>query len=147
MLRPGTRLKKMTHPQKLEGKNLIMYEHCRKDVATKATVHARSALPTKQNKTILTQELKTIMKNCSPRLEPARKKEHINVFMMRMQFSGYNKEFRFDVWNSAKKGYESQIERAGSQGVPINRPRQWERRRRKREKDEKKKSWYKRGGA
>ena len=125
---------------------MILYEHYRKDVATKATVHARSALPMKQKKTILTQELLTVMRNCSPKLETARKTQHINNFMMRLQFSGYSQEFRFDILNSAKKGYEIQVQRSESQGVPLNRPRQWERRRRKREKDEKKKTWFKKGG-
>ena len=132
--------------QNIEGRNLIVYEHYRKEVATKATVHARSALPMRQKKTILTQELLTIMKNCSPNLEEAKRVEHINQFMKRLQFAGYNKEFRFDVFNSASKALEIQGKRAEDQGVPLNRPRQWERRRRKQEKEEKKRSWYKRNG-
>ena len=61
--------------QGVDEKLLLLYEHYRKEVATKATVHHRSALPARQKKTILTQELITIMKCCSPHLEKERKNE------------------------------------------------------------------------
>ena len=83
-------------------------------MATKSTVHARSAMPSRQKKTFLTQELLTVMKNCSPHLDPQWRTKLMNHFMMRMQFSGYNKEFRFVsfrfVLNSAKKAHEKQLE-------------------------------------
>ena len=41
------------------------------------------------------------MKNCSPNLDDATKIGHINNYILRMQYSGYEKEFRFDVFNSS----------------------------------------------
>lgn len=63
-----------------------------------------------------------------------------------MQFSGYSKIFRFDVFNSAKMAYENEKQKAENGEKPLNRPREWQRRRRKEEKQEKRKNWYKTGG-
>ena len=52
--------------QKVNELRVIMYEHYRKEVATKMTIHARAAMSTRQKKTILTQELLTVMRNCHP---------------------------------------------------------------------------------
>ena len=129
-----------------DGKRIIMYEYYRKEVSTKTTIHARSALPLRQKKTILTQELLRIMKNCCPQLEVRERKEHINNFLMCMQFSGYGKETRYDVFNSASKAYQIALQKNESGTRPLHRPKEWERVRRKKEKVEKKKTWYKTGG-
>ena len=71
----------------------VLYEPYRKEVSTKSTVHPRTAMSRKQKRSILTQELLTIMNNCSPRLDEATPKKHINEYLKRLQFSGYNKEF------------------------------------------------------
>ncbi len=123
-----------------------MYEHYRKEVATKTTIHARSAVPSKQKKTILTQELLQIMRNCCPQLEDNQRNGHINDYMMRMQFSGYDKEFRFDVFSSATKAHSVELQKSESGERPLHRPKEWERSRRKKEKIEKKKTWYKSNG-
>ena len=129
-----------------DRKRIIMYEHYRKGVATKTTIHTRSAVPTKQKKTILTQELLQIMRNCCPQLDEDQRNRHINEYMMRMQFSGYDKEFRFDVYNSANKAHQIEIQKDESGEKPLHRPKEWERSRQKKEKIEKRKTWYKNNG-
>ena len=66
--------------------------------------------------------------------------------MRRMQYSGYTKTFRFDVFNSATKAYEAAQQKEENGERPLHRPKEWERVRRKKEQTEKKKSWYKRNG-
>ena len=101
----------------------------------------------KQKRSILTQELLTIMNNCSPRLDEATPKKHINEYLKRLQFSGYNKEFRYDIYNSAKKAHQKMVEDAAKEIRPIHRPKTWKRDERKQEKKKKKRTWYKTGGA
>ena len=86
------------------------------------------------------------MKNCCPQLSEQRRKGHINNFMMRMQFSGYEKEFRFDVFNSASKAHRIALQENESGEKPLHRPKEWERSRRKKEKIDKGKTWYKNNG-
>ena len=129
------------------GSTRIIYEHHRKEVATKSTIHARSAMGMRQKRSILTQELLTIMRNCSTRLDETRRKHYINELMIRLQFSGYNKTVRFDVYNAAYKAYQQMKEDAEKGVRPLHRPRNWNRERRKEEKANKKKNWYKQGGA
>ena len=87
-----------------------------------------------------------IVKNCCPQLDKAQRNGHINEFLLRMQFSGYDKEFRFDVFNSANKAYQVAQQRDESGEKPMHRRKEWERSRRKKEKLEKRKSWYKNNG-
>ena len=125
----------------------VLYEPYRKEVSTKSTVHSRTAMSKKQRRSILTQELLTIMTNCSPQLDEAKPKQHINEYMKRLQFSGYNKEFRYDIYNSAKKAHQKMKEDSSNGVRPIHRPKSWKRQERKREKENKRKTWYKKGGA
>ena len=66
--------------------------------------------------------------------------------MKKIQYSGYEKLFRYHVVNGAMKAYErlQEMERLGIR--PVNRPKGWEIERRRKEKAEKKKGWYKEGG-
>ena len=130
-----------------ENRTTVIYEHYRKEVSTKSTVHYRSAMGMKQKRSILTQELLTIMINCSPLLNETKRKEHINEYIKRLQFSGYNKEFRYDVYNAANKAYQKKVEESRAVIRPLHRPKSWRREEREAEKQEEKKKWYKRGGA
>ena len=61
-------------------------------MASKMTIHARSALPHNQKRNILTQEVIRILKNCSQELPWEIKAKHIEDLSVRMQFSGHNKK-------------------------------------------------------
>jgi hypothetical protein len=66
--------------------------------------------------------------------------------MMKMQYSGYNKAFRFHVVKSALNAYQK-IREKNELGIrPINRPKQWRKEDRRKEKEQKKKNWYRNGG-
>ncbi len=130
----------------VEGRKLILYEHYEKPMATKCVVHRKSAIPLKTKRTILTQEALRILLHCSNRLPWDVPCNHMNNLMKKIQYSGYDKLFRYHVVNGAIKAYERlrEMERLGVR--PINRPKNWEKKRRRKEKEEKRKSWYKEGG-
>ena len=128
------------------GRLQIMYEHYEKEMATKAVLHASSAIPFKMKRTVLTQEMLRIMLHCSKDLPREEVLKHQNNFMRKMQYSGYDKTFRYTVVKSAKNAYET-IRENEERGIrPMHRPKTWRRVERMAEKEEKKKIWYKRGG-
>ncbi|KAK3732414.1 hypothetical protein QZH41_003562 [Actinostola sp. cb2023] len=66
--------------------------------------------------------------------------------VLRMQYSGYGKRFRYEVVRSALNAYRK-IVTLDQQGVrPIYRQKEWKRTEREKEKREKKTTWYKTGG-
>ena len=124
----------------------IMHEYYYKEVATKAVVDARSAMPWKIKRTIITQEILRILLRCSPDLPWDTTTEHVNEYMKRLQFSHYSKKFREEVWRSAMKAYESIIEKDRNGEQPLYRPRHWKRTERRKRKRAQKENWYRKGG-
>ena len=126
-------------------KKEIRYEHYRKSMASKMTVHARSAIPTSQKRNILTQEVIRILKNCSQELPWQVKADHLEHLSLRLQYSGYDKKFRREVINSGIKAYR-QMEENDKQGkIPLHRNREWKKNERERQKRKKKEDWFKKG--
>ena len=115
-------------------------------MATKSVIHEESAIPTKNKRTILTQEVLRIMLHCSNYLPWEVVSQHINNFMKKMQYSGYDKMFRYHVVNSAIKAYQRIREKEELGIRPVNRPKDWEKETRRKQKQEKRKNWYKDGG-
>ena len=66
--------------------------------------------------------------------------------MQKLQFSGYDKRFRFSVADSALNAFGIIKQQAANGQRPINRPRNWMRKERRIETQRKRKQWYKRGG-
>ena len=130
----------------VEHRTLILYEHYEKPMATKCVVHKNSAIPLTMKRTILTQEALRILLHCSKHLPWDIPRNHMNNLMKKIQYSGYDKMFRYHVVNGAMKAYERlrEMERLGVR--PVHRPKSWEVERRRKEKVEKKKGWYKEGG-
>ena len=127
-------------------RRIILYEHYEKPMATKHVIHEASALPTKSKRTILTQEVLRILLHCSENLPWEVACTHINRYMMKMQYSGYNQIFRYHVVNGAMKAYEKIKEKEALGIRPMHRPKDWERQSRRNLKEQKKRSWYKEGG-
>ena len=87
--------------KEVNNQRKILYKHYEKEMTTKAVIHAKSALPIETKGTVLTQEVLRILLHCSKYLEWNRVCTHINIFMKKMQFSGYSQPFRYTVVNSA----------------------------------------------
>ena len=124
----------------------IMYEHYEKDMSTKAVINVKSAIPTKNKRTVMTQEMLRILLHCSDQLPWENVCAHINNFMKKLQYSGYTQPFRYNVARSAMNAFET-IKQKKNLGIrPIHRLKTWKQRERQEEKREKKRAWYKEGG-
>ena len=86
---------------------VVLHEFYYKEVASKSMINARSALPWKCKRTIMTQEVLRVLLNCNTRLPWEVVVVHVNHMMQRMQYSGYNQRFRSEVVTSALKAYEN----------------------------------------
>ena len=121
---------------------VIVHEHYCKDVASKAVINARSAVPWKNKRTILTQEILRILRNCSIDLPWERVSEHVTEFTARMQYSGYSQEFRAEVVKSALHAYDQMKARDNAGDEPMYRPREWRRVERAEARRDKRGSWF-----
>ena len=130
----------------VNGEPKILYEHYVKPMSAKGVLHAHSALPMNDKRTILTQEALRVMTNCSKNLPWEVVCGHMNRYMLRMQYSGYDKNFRCQVVESALNAYET-IKSDDDIGLrPMYRPKNWNRLSRAKEKKVKKRNWYSKGG-
>ena len=132
--------------EEVEGRRLILYEHYEKEMATKMVIHAESAIPQSVKRTVLTQEVLRIMLHCSRNLPWDVVREHISKFMLKMQLSGYEQPFRYEVSKSAINAFETMMANEERGIRPIHRPKGWHRTERMEQKEVKKKTWYKQGG-
>ena len=86
------------------------------------------------------------MKNCSRDLPWAEVCQHLNEMMKRLQFSGYDKKFRYEVITSAMKAYQIMKEKDRTGERPLYRKKSWRRSERRKEKDNRKRNWFRKGG-
>ena len=125
-----------------KGQVIILYEYFYKEMASKAVIDARSAMPLKTKRTILTQEVIRILRNCSRRLPWTVVSGHVTDFSARMQYSGHTHEMRSQVVKSALHAYDVML-RKDREGIePLYRPREWKKEERIRDKRKKKREWF-----
>ena len=103
----------------------VLHEYYSKPVSSMAVIDAQSAMPLKDKRTVLTQDLLRVILRCSPELPWDVKKTHIDEYALRMQFSGYNEEFRKDVVRSAITAYEKIKRRVEKGERPLYRTKEW----------------------
>ena len=121
----------------------IRHEYYSKSVSSKAVIDARSAMPRRDKRAVLTQDLLRILLRCSPELEWEMKKKHVEEYVLRLQFSGYQEGFRREIVKSALNAYEK-IKRKVEKGErPMYRTKVWKQKERSKEKRTKKTTWYK----
>ena len=128
------------------GKPKIMYEYYYKMITSKALIHAKSAMDWKIKRTVITQQIITILKNCSKDLPWERKCHHINDMVKRLQFSGYDKKFRYEVVNSALNAYRIMEENDHNRTKPMYRTKEEILKERNETRTQKKENWFKKGG-
>ena len=87
----------------------LMYEFYEKPTKNVKTILVSSATSWHQKRTILTQEAIRRLKNTSESLGVEAQNRHLNVFMRKLQISGYNEKFRGEIVNSAKMAYEKML--------------------------------------
>ena len=128
----------------IDSEGRIMHEYYSKPVSSKSVIDANSAMPLKDRRTVLTQDLLRIILRCSPDLPWADKKKHIEEYMLRMQYSGYDEAMRKEVLRSAIKAYEDIKEKVRRKERPLYRTKEWKQKERMKEKRKKKTNWYQR---
>ena len=111
--------------QEVDGIVRLLYEHYEKDMATKMLIHADSAISPRVKRTVLTQEMLRILLHCSKYLPWAHITNHLNGFMKKMQYSGYQQPIRYDIAKSATNAYRTIKENGMNNIRPINRPKNW----------------------
>ena len=117
-----------------------------KDVSSKAVVHCDSALPENVKRTVLSQEGLRRLLNCSRQIPWDEKAKHLTEFSKQLQFSGYNKSFRFHTIASSIKAYNTLRTREDDGERPLYRPRSWNESERREEKTKKKNEWFQKDG-
>ena len=126
--------------------SVIVYEFYMKEIASKALINARSTMSTSVKRTVLSQAVLRVLLNCSPLLPWASVVGKVQEMVLRMQYSGYNKKFRYEVVDSAVKAYRARQEAELKGERPMHRLKGWKRDERGVEKTGKRDDWYKRGG-
>ena len=120
----------------------IMHEYYYKEVASRAVIDARSAVPWRMKRTVLTQEIVRILRNCSRKMPWNEVSKHVEEFSKRMQFSGYDETFRGQVVRSALKAYDEMVAKDQRGEEPLYRPREWRKVDRVKERRTKKEDWF-----
>ena len=103
-----------------------------KNVSSRHLLNYRSAHPETMKLNVLVNEALQIMRNCSEHLEGDVMKGHLQYLVNRMQYSGYPREYRYEVMTRAFRINNRRT---------IDATTATERRRRKKEK---KQNWYNR---
>ena len=90
-------------------KHQILYSYYEKEVSSKYLIHKHSAISYKSKINILINDLTRVMKNTSVRVNEAEKERHIQHFINKMQFSGYDKNTRIQVYRKAKNIFQENV--------------------------------------
>eukprot|EP00794_Sanderia_malayensis_P010730 gene10730-11877_t len=127
-------------------KHQILFTHYMKPMTSKYVINKRSALSTTMKKSVLVSDLVRTMRNVSLQCPESERQKHVQNFIKRMQFSGYDQQERIKVYTTAKRKYEQIIEKDRKGECPMYRGKLWQRERREKAKIKKKRTWYEKGG-
>ena len=131
--------------EKREGTSVVVHEFYSKEISSKSVIHPRSAIPYKTKRTIMTQEVLRVLLNCSSLLAWEQTVRHLNDMVARMQYTGYDQQFRFEVVKSALEAYRRILEMDREGVRPLYRPKGWKRAERDERKKDKRVNWYRKG--
>ena len=115
----------------------------RKKMANFFVLMERSAMPDRQKRVSLVQEVVRILRNTNQDLPMDLRNSFVSEFSLRLKMSGYSKKFRYEVISSAMACYEKLLKRALEGTCPLYRPKGYKEEERRRKKHIKKRSWYK----
>ena len=124
----------------------ILHSHYMKPMSNKGVIHRNSALTMRTKMNILVADLVRVMRNVSPLCKESERTVHVQHFINRMQYSGYDQKERTDVYMKALTNFEKIKEKARVGEIPMYRSKFWMQKEREKAKDEKRENWYKKGG-
>ena len=128
-----------------EEENRIDFEYYEKPTKNKRVMLQDAALPSKQKRTILTQECLRRLRNTKLELGKEVQVKHLNNFMLDMKNSGYSAKYRTEILDSALLAFEKVVNDDKAGIKPLYRDREWKKEERKHNKKDKKANWYKTG--
>jgi len=76
-------------------------------------------------RTVLSQAVLRVLLNCSPLLPWTSIVGKLEEMVLRMQYSGYSKKFRYEVLDSAVKAYRARQEAELKGARPMHRLKGW----------------------
>ena len=128
-----------------EKDNKIEFEFYEKPTRNKRVILSDSAIPSKQKRTILTQECLRRLRNTQLDLGKEVQTKHLNQFMLKLKNSGYTAQYRKQIIDSAFKAFEEMVKADQSGEKPLYRDKNWKKEIRKEQKERNHLNWYKHG--
>ena len=124
-----------------KGVYKILHTHYTKEVSSKFLIHERSSHPENMKFNTLINEGLRILRNCNVSINWNEIKKHLQTFVHRMEFSGYNHEYRAKIMEAVFKKYDENIEKYEQTGK-MYRSRTEKQKDNIIKKKNKKKNWY-----
>ena len=93
-----------------EGTTKILHTHYMKEVSSRAVINAASAHSMEMKKNVMVNEVCTILKNCSRYQEWEEVTRHVEYFMKRLQYSGYDQRFKYEVLRRALNRHGKRVQ-------------------------------------
>ena len=107
------------------GVHKVITSHYMKDVSTRAVIDNRSAHPIQMKRNVMANEILRILRNCNEHCPWEEVAEHISYFMKRLQFSGYDQQFRHEVVKIALKRQKAKTEDKDDQSQIKKSKQKW----------------------
>ena len=108
-----------------ELKHQILYSHYMKPVSSRHVIRKYSVISYNTKLNILTNELTRVVRIISPHVATEEEQLHIQYFMHRLQFSGYNKKERIKVFGKSKIKFHERRNNEISGTIPLYRSKFW----------------------
>ena len=108
-----------------DKQNKIEFEFYEKFTKNKKVLLSNSAIPSKQKRTILTQECLRRLRNTQVELGKDVQTKHLNNFMIKMKDSGYTAPYRKQILSSALNAFEKMVKDDQTGVKPLYRDKHW----------------------
>ena len=94
-----------------KNENKILHTHYMKDVSSKKVIPKKSAHGERVKKNVIVNDLCRVMRNCSDRMgkNSEEKRKNVEMYLGRMQFSGYDKKDKYETVTKAMKIHEEEV--------------------------------------
>ena len=130
-----------------EIKCQVLHSHYSKPMANAFVTHKSSAMASRSKENILIADLTRVMRNISTACTEQERREKVQHYMARMQYSGYCMEERIKVYRAAKNRYDQMVKKDIEGTEPLYRNKEWNRNERVKEKERKKRTWFMKDGS
>ena len=128
-------------------KRQVLHSHYSKPMSNPFVTHKDSAISIRTKESVLVADLTRVMRNISLQCAPEERREKIQHYMARLQYSGYTMEERVKIYQTAKRRFDEMIRKDETGEEPLYRNKNWKKVERNAEKQRKKGSWFKGDGS